>query len=279
MVLRVKISGVFRFFLPLLLFSATLFAKPVQRVDLYDESGNHLMFVMFEYGPDGRDTARSVYMSDSTFVRRTVYSKGSHTIETSFNFNNDTVFSTMLGTDGDKQSIVIRDQFGVDQLGSPVSFTATEPGHFDFFQNNALINKINYEKSGSGEYTRINVLDNSGSLQYYATLTYEGGSGSSLKSMKQVVKHSMRINGKGVVFLYFNLPHSSNIKCELISLSGRKAGVLVSEKIQKGPVSLSVSISKRLPGMADGVYLASLAVDGKRVIREKVVLQGSGRGF
>ena len=103
------------------------------------------MFIEFEYDASGANISRSVYMSDSTFIKKTVIqnsSDGKKVKETSLNFNEDTLFSASFKTDGSKNSINVKDQFGVDQFGGDVSYTEATTDNFDISQNSKLINKI-----------------------------------------------------------------------------------------------------------------------------------------
>ena len=96
------------------------------RLDLFDAQGNHLMFVTFDYDQDGENTGRSVFMSDSTFMRSTklIRDEGRVLKEISYNFNGDTVFTTDY-TYGVNTSFLVRDQFKLNSLGGPLSYKAT----------------------------------------------------------------------------------------------------------------------------------------------------------
>ena len=267
--------------LAFLMVTASAQSSKVKRVNLFDVSGNHLMFVEFEYDASGTDTARSIYMSDSTFLRRTIYKnnpEGKRLAETSFNFNKDTVFSTTFGTSESRSSMTVRDQFGVDQLGSPVSFSESSTDHFDVFQNNSAINRISYEKNGEGIYSRINVLDASGGLQYYATLDYEGSANAISRVRSAHLPPAMLVRGT-FLELQFHLEKKATIKCELLSLSGKKVATLFSGPMANSTNSNMVRISLKEFGFADGVYLASLSVDGRRVAKKKIIVQGQRGGF
>jgi len=47
---------------------APLSGAPVKRMDIFDNAGNSLLFVEFEYDNNGNNIARSVFMADSSSV-------------------------------------------------------------------------------------------------------------------------------------------------------------------------------------------------------------------
>jgi hypothetical protein len=266
----------------LLSFFLTANATSVKYVHFFDAMDNKLMYLEFEYDGSGNNTARSVYMSDGTFIKRTVFnaaSDGKRSLETSLNFNEDTLFSTSLRTDGAKKFIKVKDQFGVDQFGSEISYTESATDNFDFFQNNSQLNKMSYEKDGSGVYRKINVYDNTQKLMYYATLQYDGEP-SAVKYQKiPLTSPSVRAMGNNNYEFRFNILKSSTISCELTSLSGRQVGKVFNRTFTPGPGKEIVSIGKSLPTIANGVYLMNFSIDGKSVSRDKILIQGSKGGL
>lgn len=251
----------------------------VDRADFFDAAGNHLMFVKFKYDKDGKNVERDVYMSDSTFKRRTVLvnkSSGEREKEVSFDFNNDTSFITTFGKDGDNTRFTVRDQFKVEQMGGDISYQKSGDD-FNFIQNKQTINKMKYKKSGD-KYTKIEVLDNSGNLVSYVELSY-GGVGSKNK----VVSHSSLMNvrqlGNNRLSLQLNLLKQSAVSCELMSLTGQKVATVMSGNVTAGNLQEQISLNTVIPGLANGVYLISVSVDEKRVYRDKILITSIGKGF
>jgi hypothetical protein len=266
----------------LILFSffLTAHATSVNYLHIYDASDNRLMYIEFEYDASGNNISRSVYMSDSTFIKKTVFQKtdGKRVKETSLSFNEDTLFNASFKTEGTKNTITMKDQFGVEQFGGDVSYTEATTDNFDFSQNSKIINKIKYEKDGSGNYNRMNVYDNADHLIYYATLA-QIPSGVVNHTQNTLNKPSLHAIGNNRFEFRFNILKPSMVSCELTSLSGRQVGKLINRKVASGAVKEVISIGKSMPNIANGVYLMSFSIDGKSVSREKVLVQRTKGGL
>lgn len=257
-----------------LFFYASIYAESeeIKRADFYDASGNHLMYVTFVY-ENGKNVGRNVYMSDGYFKRRTMLidnSSGKREKEVSYDFNEDTCFVTSISTDGDKTKFTVRDQFKVDHLGGEISYSGSGD-NFDFFQNGALINKMRY----SGK--KIEVLDKTGTLIYYVELDNVPVRKINRKNPLNMMSVQQRGNNRFMVNLTLSTP--SNVSCDLISLTGKKLGTIFSKNMVYGNISELVNLSSVLPGLAEGVYIIDMSIDGKRVYKEKVLVKSSGKGF
>lgn len=257
-----------------LLFSSLIHAESdeIKRADFYDASGNHLMYVKFVY-KNGKNTERNVYMSDGYFKRKTILvnnSSGKREKEVSFDYNEDTSFVTTIAADGNKTKFTVRDQFKVEQFGGDVSYSGSGDD-FDFFQNGSLINKMKYNGK------RIEVLDKTGSLAYYVELDNVPVRKTNRKLSHSLMSIQQRGNSRFMVHLTLSSP--SNVSCDLISLSGKKLATLFSKNLVYGSISESVNLTSVIPGLADGVYLINMSIDGKRVYRDKVLVKSSGKGF
>jgi hypothetical protein len=258
------------------------YAEPVRYLHFYDASDNSLMFIEFEYDANGVNISRSVYMNDSTFIKKIniqTSSDGKKVKEASLNFNEDTLFSATFKSDGAKNSINVKDQFGVDQFGSDVSFTETSADNFDITQNNKLINKISYIKDGD-IFRKINVADNNGTLLYYAIVEYASGSAVVYKQRNNNNNiPSLRQLGHNRFELRFTMLKPARVSCELVTLSGRQAGKVLHRDFTSGKVKEVINLSKSLSNITTGVYFLSLSIDGNRVLKEKILIQRLKRGM
>jgi hypothetical protein len=257
-------------------------ASTVKYLHFFDAMDNRLMFIEFEYDANGINTAQSVFMSDSTFVKRTIFknaSDGKKDLEISFNFNEDTLFSTSLRSDAGKSFIKVKDQFGVDQFGSEVSYTESTTDNFDFFQNNSQINKMSYEKDGNGIYRKISVYDNAQKLIYYATIQYDGDVTAVKSQQYPLILPSIHATGNNRFEFHFTILKPSLISCELTSLSGRHVGKLFNNKYATGAFNEVISLTKSMPNIANGVYLMSLSINGRSVSSEKILVQRTKGGL
>jgi hypothetical protein len=86
-----------------------------------------------------------------------------------------------------------------------------------------------------------------------------------------------RGNNRFMVNLTLSTP--SNVSCDLISLTGKKLGTIFSKNMVYGNISELVNLSSVLPGLAEGVYIIDMSIDGKRVYKDKVLVKSSGKGF
>ena len=245
----------------------------IKRADFYDASGNHLMYVTFVYDSKGNNIERNVYMSDGYFKRKTILvnnSSGKREKEVSFDFNDDTSFVTTIASDGGKSKFTVRDQFKVEQFGGDISYSGSGDD-FEFFQNGSLINRMNYIGK------RIEVFDKAGALAYYVELDNVPVRKTNRKLSHSLMSIQQRGNNRFVVYMTLSSP--SNVSCDLISLSGKKLATLVSKNLVSGSISESVSMNSVIPGLADGIYIIDMSIDGKRVYRDKVLANSSGKGF
>lgn len=264
-----RFQGIYRICIAMLVvLSATSYsATNPTRVDFFDKSGNPLMFMYFRYEGD-RLTGRTLYMADSTFKREvnlvTDPANGARKRETSFDFNGDTSFVTSYNHDGNITKFSIRDQFNLDHVGGEVSYDATSANN-DFslkYADGTFASRIVYTNQADGTPIRVDVFNESGVMQYYGTFSTVG-----------VTKRSSRIGGApqavikhrgSAVDILLNMTEPGIVKCELLTLSGRVAGVLLNENVPKGHFLRSVS-ARHNARVANGVYLLVVSVNGKVV--------------
>ena len=251
------------------------------RLDLYDAQDNWLMFVRFSYDSTGKNTGlgRTVFMSDSTFMRNvtaTTDGSGQRLTETSFNFNGDTVFRSTYGASG--SSISTRDQFGVDQFGGPVNIASTGDMQYDLSQGGSVINKMTYEKDDQGRFTRVNVSDADNTLIYYGIFSYDV-EGVVAAGKKRAFNPAIEQSRRGSLILRVSLEKPSTVRCELLSLSGKRVGVMLDTRLSKGAHRQVVPlVSQHSRALAMGVYCVSLSVDGRTVAVERLLVQDREAG-
>jgi hypothetical protein len=242
------------------------------------------MFVRFAYDSTGKNTGfgRTVFMSDSTFVRNVsvkTNSSDERLTETSFNFNGDTVFKSTFGTSGSTSTITTLDQFGVDQFGGPVSIASAGDMKYDLSQGGSLINKMTYEKDNDGKLTRVTVSDADNKKLYYGIFSYVV-EGVAVSGKKRGPRPAIEQNGRGALVLRVSLDKPSAVRCELLSLSGKRVGVMLDTRLPKGAHRQLVPlVSQNSRSLAMGVYCVTLSIDGKTVAVERLLVQDREAGI
>jgi hypothetical protein len=255
-------------------------AERVDRIDFYDASDNHLLFINFEYDAAGANISQSTYTSDSTFIKRTVMQNGADGKKekaVSFNFNQDTSFVTQFSYSSGKTEMTVKDQFGIDQLGGTVNYKQAGDNGFDFFQGSAFLNRISYEKDSEGK-TKIKILNTTGDLQYYATLKTSGPVHTQIKSFISQIP-TLRTKSCNLYEINFTVQKPTIAHCELISLSGRHIATLFNKVYTTGGAKEIVQLGGKTSHIANGIYLMSLTVDGQRVLKEKILIQSNRGGL
>lgn len=253
-------------------------ASASERLDLFDAQGNHLMFVVFEHGSDGKNLTRSVYMSDSTFVRKVMTTRdaqGRYQKEASLNFNEDTVFTSMYSSNGDTRTMTVHDQFGMDEFGGPVSYSSSGSGGYIFSQKGQEINRMTYEYDNQGHPVKISISDADGKLLYYGTFASVGVIRPEIRQHNDQPRIS--VAGGNILGARFSLTKPSIVQCELIALNGRHAGALFGGVFPAGSHRKKIRISGTAAGTTRGVYLVVLSIDGEIAASSRLLLMPSGR--
>ncbi|MCX7727431.1 MAG: hypothetical protein N2053_11365 [Chitinispirillaceae bacterium] len=263
-------------------FSALL---PV-RLDIYDASDNHLMFVEFKY-ENGRNTERIVYMSDSTFVRR-VYIRyrqdGSRKEELSYNFNEDTSFILTYKDGGfTVESYINRaedlKENRLDYVGGAVRWETLDNLNFNLFYNvdNSLAAIMNYEADESGNLVRVRIKDPLSEDEYVGVFTNEE------VSVKQPYIGNQRLNyfdlkrsGGGIIEFEVNLTNKKEVSCELIGLNGVKVRTLFKEGLKEGNYKKTIRIGRGNEKLPNGVYVLIFKIDGKVIMKSRYLHQYVG---
>jgi hypothetical protein len=265
-------------------YSYILPALPQTRLDLFDAQDNHLMFVRFAHDSTGKNTGlgRTVFMSDSTFVRNVSVqtdASGQRLTENSFNFNGDTVFQSKFGSSGTASTITTRDQFGIDRFGGAVSAASAGDLQYDMSQSGSLINKITYEKDGEGRLSRVTISDPNNTLLYYGTFSYVV-EGVVVPGKRWAPRSTIGQKGRGALVLRISLDKPSAVRCELLSLSGRRVGVMLDGRFPKGAHRRLIPlVSQHSRALAIGVYCVSLSIDGRTVAVKRLLVQDRGAGI
>lgn len=260
-------------------FAAHAVVKPV-RLELYDNFENFLMFVTFEYENEV-NTKRTVYMADSTFIRevRINYNgDGTRANEVSYNFNNDTSFVTSYEYNSPLTSFSVVDQFKMDHVGGQVSYnqTANQLNYtLQYNSNGAQAATMAYTKDAEGNLVEVVITDESGKEQYIGKfINHEVGVKEQRAQKGRLKNVSISQRGASMLDFRINLPNASDVRCELMTLSGRRVQQLFNGKLKSGYHSRHFRISNSTSGkVSNGVYLLVVSVDGVNVLQERYLHQ------
>jgi hypothetical protein len=250
-------------------------AGRIERIDLFDRSDNSLLFVTFDYDSTGKNIGRSVFASDSTFLRSTsfVTSAGVITRENSIDFDGSPVFSTALSTQGGKTAFTVTDQFGLDQLGGAMSYTASSANNFDISQNNQVVYKEQYVFDANGALLRINVTDNAGALQYYGLVS---GPTPLLPPPGQkgaLFAPELAARG-GRLMLSLALSSESRVLVELFTPLGRRARVVLDKAVAAGAHAVAIdALDARVATLGHGAYIVRLSINGLPCMTKKIIVE------
>jgi hypothetical protein len=248
-------------------------AARIDRIDIYDKADNHLLFATFAYDSTGANIGRSVFTSDSTFLRTTTFQpSGTGVKETSVDFNNSLVFATTTAPSAGGTAFSTVDQFGMDQFGGAMTATQSSANNYDISQNTTVVCKEQYQFGADGTLNRINILDKSGSLTYYALVTPTTGALSPVGATPG--RASLISANRGRVNAVFSLVHSGRVCVEAFTLTGRRAAVLVDKMFEGGNHAFAVSVfgqgGSRFP---NGAYVVRLTIDGVTAVSGKMLLE------
>jgi hypothetical protein len=249
-------------------------AARIDRIDIYDKSDNHLLFVTFDYDSAGKNTGRSVFASDSTFLRSTKFqTSGAGVKETSFDLEDNLVFSTTINAPtGGKTSFSTVDQFGLDQYGGAMSYTVPSPNNYDVSQSNGTVCKEQYQFGTDGTLLRINVLDKNGSLIYYALPNRT--TGTIARPHGSTAQFSLITANRGRIKIRLGMMNPGRVCGELYTPAGRRAAGLVDGIFDRGNHTINVNAlgSNDYP-FGNGAYIIRLTIDGVTVVSRKILLQ------
>ena len=245
------------------------------RFDLYDAQGNKLMFIVYEYDQNGTNTAYTVYFSDTTFTRRVVIGRnasGVRETETAYSFNEDTAYTTKYAVSGNTTTMTVLDQFKVDQFHAPYTYTKTDPLKYHFSQKNSTYEyDMEYEYDGNGNMTKVNLYDKNHVPIYYGVPSSISGILPTQNKL-YATRSSINLKGDNVLAWEFILDRESKVKCEVMSLLGRRIAVLYSGILPEGSHSRILRLG-RVASLTNGVYVAVMSIDNEPVVNTKFTVQ------
>jgi hypothetical protein len=249
-----------------------VFASPIMRMDIYDKADNHLLFVTFEYNGSGECISRSVFASDSTFLRTTRFTKNGSvvTAENSIDYEDNPLFTTSISPQSGKTDFTIKDQFQMDLLGGPMSFTNGATGEYTISQGGATLYKQKYEFANDGSLTRVTFSDPAGTLLYYAKVVLSGGvihgTGNGISPRLAPV---FRFAANGKLLVSFTLAAPSRVTVELFTPSGRLAAKTTSKSLAAGRRTLAAACGQKL---GIGTYIARISANGSPIFRGHIII-------
>jgi hypothetical protein len=276
----------------MLLTSMVFSAVPPTQLNLYDKSNNHLLTVVFVYDVAGQLVGRTVYTSDGTFLRDVEVhnSADGKRSEVSKNFNTpnnkfgggDTMFVTNYTSAGAVTSFTIQDQFKLDHLGGAVSYTpaAANPLLYDlaYQSDNSRAGSVLYETDAQGNLTKVNIYtDPNGAPEYYGVFSSVGVK-QQVKSAAVPPQIQIQTRGPAGIDVQLNMGNAGQVKCELMTLSGRVAGVLLDEMVPKGNFLRSFHTGSQIKA-ANGVYIFVVSFNGKVVSGSRYLHQAAMGGI
>ena len=250
-------------------------AAPITRVDIYDKSDNHLLFATFDYDGTGKNTGRSVFTSDSTFLRSTTFGpSGTAAKETSIDFNNNPVFVTTINAPvAGKTAFSTVDRFGLTHFGPSMNYQETSANNYDITQNGVLSCKEQYEFGANGDLNKITVLDKNGTLAWYALVMNQVSAVTNPLNLIPL-RSSLFTANRGRVRIRFDLAETGAVRAELFTAAGRRAAILINGKYTGGTHFLTVSASGA-DGiqLGNGTYIVRMTVNGAAAVNSRLLLQ------
>ena len=242
----------------------------ITRMDVYDASENHLLFVTFEFTGDGTCTGRNVYASDSTFLYHTAVQNGTtgSVKETSVDYLENPLYTSTITASEGKTDFSTADQFGLSQFGSALSHTQTESNTWEINQGSTLLCKETYEYDSLGKLSSIILYDKNGEKAWYATVVYQDVGVKKQGTVRSF--NSLKVSAnRGSVTLRFTLNSGLFVSAELLTPSGRRVRYLVHNKLTKGD-HVFISSRKELP--ANGAYIVRVSTNNVQVLAQKIFI-------
>lgn len=247
------------------------FGSSPRRMDIFDASDNHLLFVTFEYSGDGVCIGRDVYASDSTFLYHTeIRSESNGSVkEISEDYLENRLFTSTITPSEGRGEFTTVDQFNLPQFGSALSYTQSGENAYEIKQDNSLVCKETYEYDSLGELSRIVIFDKDGQKAWYATISYKDVGVKKPGIIRPV--NLLRVStNRGSILIRCKLNSGQFVSAELLTPAGRRVKYLVRKEVARGD---HVFISSRGELPASGAYIVRVFTDNVPVLVQKVFLQ------
>lgn len=256
-------------------------ASTIERLDLFDKSGNPLFYVIFSYNGNGQLTSRTIY--DYTGKPRDtngyVLKRTNVTLDGSGKRTNEDYldavdlrsnWSTYSYT-ANGGSFAYYDHYSakVGRKEYEGSYQASsQTGVFEFFNSgNSLTHKVEYQYSGS-DISRINIYDKSNTLTHYATVNGEVGNRPILPS-NQLIKNLSIAELPDRIIVSFSLQTRNQPSIALYDLQGRLTKVLLKKKLNKG----SHRFVYPMDTQKSGIYLVKIGIGNMKYIHRIQVVK------
>ena len=249
------------------------FAGKIDRIDIFDSAENPLLFVTLEYDSAGNNIGRTVYTSDSTFLRSTSFTKdqsGNITAENSIDYEENPLFTTSISQQTGKTNFTINDQFKMDFLGAPMSYARSSAGEYTISQSGSTLYMQKYEYDSDGTLNRINYTDPSGKLLYYATVKQQTGIiNSSIHGKNPQLVPVFHAGLDGKLLVTFSLAKPSIVTIEIFNSTGRLASKTLKKSVAAGRQTLTMKCNDQLSA---GTYISRISVNGSQVFHGRLIL-------
>jgi hypothetical protein len=172
----------------------------------------------------------------------------------------------------------------MDHVGGRVVYANSDPLNFGlvYEKTGGQAAAIAYTKNAeTGLLERVDIADQTGTDTYYGLFTNADPSG--VTHSKEVSLHKpqveIRPRGGSRIDIQFNLQRAGEVRCELLTLSGRRAAEFFNGRMKKGSYTRSFRFDGGSFGVvANGVYVLKVSIDGVTVSRSRYLHQYSKAG-
>ncbi|MBN1129466.1 MAG: hypothetical protein JXA71_10795, partial [Chitinispirillaceae bacterium] len=132
---------------------------------------------------------------------------------------------------------------------------------------------MTYQKDGNDSISRVTVYDAANTPLCYGVFSY-GVNRVVVSGKKWSLRTALEGKGRRSVVLRVALDEPSTVRCELLSLSGKRLCVMLNEPLQKGVHRRLVPlVPEGSRALSRGVYCAALSINGQTVAVERLLVQ------